>query len=117
MLSVEGKKVYLACGGTDLRKSINGLCARVDGEFCLDAYSAAVFVFCNNSRNRLKVLEWGGDGFWLHLKRLEKGRFRWPTAEEPTMSLSCEELYLLLGSPGIIQKIKRKGVAAGAVFR
>ncbi|MCL2676203.1 MAG: IS66 family insertion sequence element accessory protein TnpB, partial [Firmicutes bacterium] len=61
--------------------------------------------------------EWGGDGFWLHLKRLEKGRFRWPTAEEPTMSLNSEELYLLLGSPGILQKIKRKEVAAGAVLR
>lgn len=117
MLNFENKRIYLACGETDMRKSINGLSTRIDGDFKLNVYSAAVFVFCNRRRDRLKILEWDGDGFWLYFKRLEKGKFRWPTADEPTMTLSGEELYLLIKSPGIIQKVMRKEVAAGAVLR
>jgi transposase len=61
-------------------------------------------------------LEWAGDGFWLYFKRLERGHFRWPSSgESKTMTLTGEELYLLLGSPGVIQKLKRKQVKAGAV--
>jgi len=116
MLSFEGKRIWLACGQTDMRKSINGLAAKADGDFKLDVYGAAVFVFCNKQRNRLKILEWDGNGFWLYFKRLEKGRFRWPTAEEPTMALSAEELMLLLRSPGMVQKVLRNEVKAGAAF-
>ncbi|MEG1124814.1 MAG: IS66 family insertion sequence element accessory protein TnpB, partial [Citrobacter sp.] len=47
MLRFEGKLVYLACGCTDMRKSINGLMAIVDGNFQLDPFSEALFVFCN----------------------------------------------------------------------
>jgi len=117
MLSFEGKRICLACGITDMRKAINGLAARVDGEFNLDAYGPSVFVFCNRHRDRLKILEWDGDGFWLYFKRLEKGKFRWPTDEEPTMGLAPEELMLLLKSPGVIQKVLRKEIKAGAVLR
>ena len=89
MLNFENKRIYLACGYTDMRKSINGLSAIVEGSFKLDPFSEALFVFCNRGRTRVKILEWDNDGFWLYLKRLEKGRFRWPTSEEiDTMELS-----------------------------
>jgi len=118
MINATGKKVYLACGRTDMRKSINGLAAIVEASFKLDPFDAAVFVFCNRSRDRLKILEWDGDGFWLYFKRLEKGRFRWPTAEgdEVTMTLESDEFSHLLGSPKVIQKIKRQEVKTGAVI-
>jgi len=46
MLRFDGKKIYLACGVTDMRKSINGLASIVEGVFKLDPFSEAVFVFC-----------------------------------------------------------------------
>ena len=111
MLNFEGKRVFLACGDTDMRKQINGLAALVEGSFNLDPFDGAVFVFCNKGRNRLKILEWGGDGFWLHLKRLEKGRFRWPKpGEEATMTLTGDELNILLSGSRIELKIQRREV-------
>ena len=93
-----------------MRKQINGLSAIVVSEFELDPLDGAYFVFCNKARNRLKILEWDGDGFWLHMKRLERGRFRWPESdsEEKVMALTNEELKYLLGGPGLEQKLKRK---------
>ena len=51
MINFEGKKVYLACGKTDMRKSINGLAAIVEGTFNLNIFDEAVFVFCNKNRD------------------------------------------------------------------
>ncbi len=110
MLRFDGKAVYLACGHTDMRKSINGLAARVEGSFGLNPFDEALFVFCNRNRNRIKILEWDGDGFWLYFKRLEKGRFRWPSGEESTMLLSCDELSTLLKGTRVDLKLKRSEV-------
>jgi len=117
MLSLGGKIVYLACGYTDMRKSINGLSVIVEGSFKLDPFAGALFVFCNKNRDRIKIIEWDGDGFWLYFKRLEKGRFRWPVAgDSDTMNLSGEELQLLLGSPRVMQKLKRQEIKTSAVI-
>jgi transposase len=111
LLKLSGKKVYLACGKTDMRKSINGLSEIVVSTFNLDLFGGALFVFCNGCRNRLKILVWDGDGFWLLFKRLEKGRFRWPAAHsEATMTLTAEELSILLGGARVELKLRRNEV-------
>ena len=71
-------RVYLACGSTDLRKSIDGLAAIVSQAFALDPFGPSLFVFCNRRRDKLKILQWDHNGFWLHYRRLERGRFQWP---------------------------------------
>jgi len=111
MLKLEGKRVYLACGKTDMRKSINGLSAIVESSFKLDPFDDALFVFCNRNRDRVKILEWDGDGFWLYFKRLEKGHFRWPAVgDSATMTLTGEELGILLGGARVELKLKRNEV-------
>jgi len=109
MLKFEGQ-VYLACGKTDMRKSINGLMAIVEGSFKLSPFDGALFVFCNGHRDRIKILEWDGDGFWLYFKRLEKGHFRWPAAESATMTLTGDELSTLLNGTRVELKLKRNEV-------
>jgi len=111
MLSFGEKPVYLCCGHTDMRKSINGLMALVQSSFALDPFSDALFVFCNRARNRIKILEWDGDGFWLYFKRLERGRFRWPSiGDDNKMVLTSEELSCLIGSAKLEKKLNRKEV-------
>jgi len=89
-----------------MRKSINGLAAIVESSFALDPFDQALFVFCNRQRNRLKILTWEDNGFWLHFKRLERGHFKWPApGETATMTLKPEELWNLIKSPGIEQKL------------
>jgi len=112
MLKFTGKRVYLACGATDMRKSITGLATVVEGSFKLDLFEDAVFAFCNRKRDRIKILDWDGDGFWLYFKRLEKGHFRWPAADaEATMALTGEELGILLGGARVELKLRRNEVA------
>ncbi len=94
-----------------MRKQINGLAAIVEGSFGLGLYDGAIFVFCNRNRDRVKILEWDGDGFWLYFKRLEKGRFRWPTqGAGETMTLTGEELAILLGGAKVELKLRREEV-------
>lgn len=111
MLNFDGKRIYLACGVTDMRKSINGLMLIVQEGFQLDPFSTSMFVFCNRKRDRLKILEFDGDGFWLFFKRLEKGHFKWPTpGEDATMMFTGEELSYLLSGTRVELKLKRKEV-------
>ncbi|QQX25060.1 IS66 family insertion sequence element accessory protein TnpB [Heyndrickxia sporothermodurans] len=68
-------RVYLAQGVTDLRKSIDGLAALVKEEFELDLFSSSLFVFCNRQRDKLKILQWDHNGFWLYYRRLREEIF------------------------------------------
>ena len=110
MLNFDGKSIHLACGSTDCRKAINGLLSLVNSNFDLSPYDAAVFVFCNKARDRLKILEFDGSGYWLYMKRLERAHFKWPEATDSrqTLELTHEELTYLLGSPMLEQKLKGK---------
>ena len=112
MLGIEKDTVvYLACGNTDMRKSINGLMLMVQETFNLDPFGETIFVFCNRPRNRLKILRWDENGFWLYFKRLEKGHFKWPLlGEDATLDLKFTELLNLLENTKLEQKLRQNQV-------
>jgi len=114
-ISVE--QVYLACGSTDMRKSIDGLAAIVQEGFFLDPFSSCLFVFCNKYRNKLKILKWEHNGFWLYYRRLEKGVFQWPKENTvSTMPINIRELNWLLDGLSLDQHLAHKKVSANAVI-
>ncbi|WP_147383934.1 IS66 family insertion sequence element accessory protein TnpB [Noviherbaspirillum sedimenti] len=80
--------VYLATGHHDMRKSINGLALVVADTLGLDPVSPHWFVFCNRGRDRIKILHWDTNGFWLHCRRLEQGRFHWPDDAGDALALA-----------------------------
>ena len=98
--------VYLAPGITDMRKSIDGLALMVSEVLDLDPFSQSLFVFCNRERNKLKILHWQINGFWLYYRRLEKGRFNWPQQEDISrpVTLTRRELNWLLDGLPLEQK-------------
>jgi transposase len=99
--------VYLACGVTDLRKSIDGLAVLVKSSLKLDPYEKALFVFCNRSRNRLKILHYD-NGFWLYYNRKDNGRFKWPMNYDESMLIDKNELDWLLKGFEIRRNIQIK---------
>lgn len=92
----EGLKVYLHREPVDFRMGINGLSILVEQAMRLNPMTSALFVFGNRRRDRIKILGWGGNGFWLLLKRLEADRFVWPGGRSETITLSSEQLHWLL---------------------
>lgn len=106
MIAAASPEIYLATGITDMRKSIDGLALIVSEIMALDPFSESLFVFCNRGRDKLKILHWQTNGFWLYYRRLEKGRFNWPREGSPgqTLSLTRRELNWLLDGLPIEQK-------------
>lgn len=90
-----GLKVYLHRDAVDGRKAINGLVLLIEQSLKLDPFAPAVFVFSNRQRDRIKILLWEKNGFWLLLKRLEADWFKWPKDAE-IVALSVEQLHWLL---------------------
>lgn len=98
------KDIYIACGYTDMRKSIDGLAAIVQQQFRMDPFSPALFLFCGKRRDRFKALLWEGDGFILFYKRLENGTFRWPRIQEEVKPISWQQFRWLMEGLELEQK-------------
>lgn len=101
--------VFIACGVTDLRKSIDGLILEVESNLKLDPFEKALFVFCNKQMNRLKILHFD-EGFWLYYHRIEHGRLKWPRTQEEAINVNIDELRWLLKGYELRTKSKFKPV-------
>lgn len=107
-------QIFLVCGKTDMRKSIDGLAAIVQGQFNLDVFDHCIFFFCGGSRNKYKALFWDGDGFMLLYKRIEKGKIKWPRTNQEVRNITQRELRWLLeglkiDQPKAIQQVDPAG--------
>ena len=98
------ENIYIACGYTDMRKSIDGLAAMVQQQFQMDPFNSALFLFCGKRCDRIKALLWEKDGFVLLYKRLENGSFRWPRNENDLKSISRQQFRWLMEELSIEQK-------------
>ena len=101
--------IYIVCGYTDMRKSIDGLCY-TDLRYGIDSLAAIIersyhmnlfvpntlFLFCGRSASKIKGLLWEGDGFLLLYKRVESGHFTWPRSSADLKSMSAEQFHWLM---------------------
>ena len=89
-------RILFARRPVDFRKQIDGLaavCERELGEAPLDG---TLFLFTNRQGNALKALVWTHGGFTLVYKKLERGRFSWPSGDEDRVRMTAGELAALL---------------------
>jgi transposase len=89
-------QVYVHRAPVDFRKSVNGLAALVEQSMQLNPFQEACFVFGNKRRDKIKLLFWRNNGFWLCYKRLEQERFVWPKRDTEVIELTMQQLEWLL---------------------
>ena len=90
------RRIFAYTKPTDMRKSFDGLLALVQQIFRdEDPHSGTLFVFVNRRGNMLKALVWERTGFALYAKRLERGRFVFPSRDD-SQELSDKALRFLL---------------------
>jgi transposase len=93
-----GVRVWLAAGHTDMRRGFDGLALQVQETLRRDPHSGHLFVFRGRRGHLIKVLWYDGQGMCLFCKRLEHGRFLWPSAADGTVTITAAQLgYLLEG--------------------
>ena len=93
-----GVRVWLATGHTDMRKGFDGLALMVQETLNRDPHGGHLFVFRGRRGDLIKCLWHDGQGMCLFAKRLECGRFLWPSTADGTVTISTAQLgYLLEG--------------------
>ncbi len=91
-----GARVWLAAGVTDMRKGFDGLSMLVQEKLQRDPFAGQIFAFRGRRGCLVKLLWWDGQGLCLFAKRLEKGRFVWPSPADGVVALSTAQLGMLL---------------------
>jgi len=93
-----GVRVWLATGHTDMRKGFDGLALLVQEKLKRDPHGGDLYVFRGKSGELIKILWHDGIGMSLYAKRLERGRFIWPSPADGTVTITAAQLgYLLEG--------------------
>jgi transposase len=80
----------------DFRKQMDGLVLLVADHLRLAPTSGQLFLFRNRSANKIKILWWDKNGFWLFYKRLEKGKLIFPAVSDNVLELTRDQLSWLL---------------------
>ena len=89
-------RVWLAAGVTDMRRGFATLAAQSEATLKQDPFAGHLFVFRGRRGDLIKVIWWDGQGACLFSKRLERGRFVWPSAKEGKVALTPAQLAMLL---------------------
>jgi transposase len=99
-------RVWLAAGVTDMRRGFTTLAAQAETVLKQDPFAGHMFVFRGRRGDLIKIIWWDGQGACLFSKRLEKGRFVWPSAKEGKIALTPAQLAMLL--EGIDWRLPRR---------
>ena len=91
-----GVRVWLATGVTDMRRGMNGLSLQVQEAFGRDPHAGDLYVFRGRRGDLIKVLWHDGLGLSLYAKRLERGRFIWPSPSGGVVAITPAQLGYLL---------------------
>jgi transposase len=93
-----GLHFYLCRQPTDMRKNFDGLSGVIESTLGANPLSGDAFIFINKRRDRIKLLLWDRDGFWIFYKRLEKGTFQLPldTSDTQSVEVTYDALWMIL---------------------
>ena len=94
-----GTKVWIAAGVTDMRCGMNSLALKVQAGLGRDPCGGEIYCFRGRKADTVKLIWHDGVGMSLYAKRLEAGKFIWPTTcGTEAVAISAAQLgYLLDG--------------------
>lgn len=97
--------LYVVCGYTDMRKSIDGLLGIVRDQMHLEPDRHMLFLFCGRRCDRIKALLREPDGYLLFYKRLSvsQGKYRWPRNKDEVKSITWQQFDWLMSGLDIEQ--------------
>lgn len=96
--------IYIVCGRTDMRKSIDGLCSIIQDQFTMNIDKNTLYLFCGRKCDRIKGLLVEPDGMVLIYERLTaKGSYRWPRNKNEVRNLTWREFDWLMSGLDIEQ--------------
>lgn len=96
-------KIYISPGYTDLRGGVDTFILLVKNKLNQDPFDNSLYIFCNKTRDKIKILHFEQNGFWIYYKRFETGKIKWPI-NEFDLSITSDEFILLLDGIMIKQK-------------
>jgi transposase len=91
-----GLRVWLAVGHTDMRRGMNSLAIQVQQALKRDPHGGDLYVFRGRRGHLIKILWHDGIGMSLYAKRLERGRFIWPSPADGTVAITSAQLAYML---------------------
>ncbi len=107
-------RVWLAVGRTDMRRGMYGLALQVQQTLGRNPHAGDLFVFRGKRGDLLKIIWHDGLGMSLYVKRLERGRFIWPSPADGVVAISAAQLaYMLEGIDWRNPQLTWRPAAAG----
>ena len=91
-----GVRVWIATGHTDMRRGMNSLALLVQEAFKRDPHGGDLYVFRGKSGKLIKILWHDGLGMSLYAKRLERGKYIWPSAVDGVIAISPSQMACML---------------------
>lgn len=94
-----GVRVWIATGHTDMRRGMQGLALQIQEGLKRNPHGGDVYIFRGRRGDLLKILWHDGLGLSLYAKRLDKGRFIWPSTQAgEAVAISAAQMsYMLEG--------------------
>ena len=91
-----GARVWIATGRTDMRKGMGSLALQIQHGFGRDPHAGDLYIFRGRKGDLLKILWHDGIGVSLYAKRLDRGRFVWPSATDGVVAISVSQMACML---------------------
>jgi transposase len=112
MLSSYVTPIWFYSKPIDFRKQIDALVLLIADHLQLNPTSGQLFLFRNRTANKIKILWWDRNGFWLCYKRLENGKLKFPAIIDQTLELTRDQLSWLLSGLDCMKQIALPEVRA-----
>ncbi len=100
-----------------MRRGMNGLALQVQETLQRDPHAGDLYVFRGRRGDLVKILWHDGLGMSLYAKRLERGRFLWPSPADGCVAISASPTWLHAGRHRLAQSAAHLAAGDGRITR